>query len=286
MCKKYFRFCLTSIMLLLVISSFGQKQKELLEQNNNFITTNIKLEKRVKDLVADSIASSTKIKDLEQANEKFNTKHLNQLNDLEYRCVGHQKWANKNITEGLIKELVPEIKEANEISEWEKLYKEEKPAYCFHKLDPLHNYGVLLNVYALKKLNESNRYLASDWTLPKQEDFDTLSLTLSNIKPGSLISLITSNNSSPKPNWKKEGIDIFDLQIAPLSYRRNTSTEWFGETSASFYCFNSDDFDLKSNLKMAEINETDDGKKPVKIISKDLTDDFNNFGIYVRLIKK
>ena len=37
---------------------------------------------------------------------------------------------------------------------------------------------------------------------------------------------------------------------------------------------------------MAEINETDDGKKPVKIISKDLTDDFNNFGIYVRLIKK
>jgi hypothetical protein len=97
--------------------------------------------------------------------------------------------------------------------------------------------------------------------------------------------MISSVSNTDEIKWTKPGYDLFNMHLVPLSYRRNNNTEWFGDKhEASFFCWNKEDPDMKSILFMAQINDNNLDK--INLSKKDLTNDDNNFGVYIRLIKK
>jgi uncharacterized protein (TIGR02145 family) len=206
------------------------------------------------------------------------------LSEIEVRNIGAMKWASKNLDYDQIKSIIPDIILANDSLLWEKVFADKKPACCFHKDDSLKQYGVLLNIPALKTLATQLGKINTEWRLPYQTDFDSITKMLQNTKLPNPILLVLSNYNNTLPRWKKPGFDLFDMQIAPLSYRLNNEKVWYGGDAASFYCYDESNASLDNILLIAEINDTDKSRFIMK--EKDLEEKRNNYGLYVRLIKK
>ncbi len=207
------------------------------------------------------------------------------LQFINYSTIGKQKWTSNNLSESDLKSISKEFILANTDEEWTQLFNIETPAYCYHRDDNNKENGVLLNLFALKLLQKNIDDLKLSWRLPVKSDFDNLLNTLKAVKVFSIASLLTSGTTTI-PAWKKPGIDLFDMHIIPLSYRRNNATKWYGQTEATIYCLNLDDPGLSSTLKMVEINDSEEDKNTFIFKSKDVTGEDKNIGVYVRLIKK
>ena len=207
------------------------------------------------------------------------------LQSIVFSTIGKQKWASNNLSESELKSISKEIVMANTDEEWEAAFSQAKPAYCYHRDDNNRSNGVLLNLFALKKLYKKLEASQSEWRLPTQSDFDNLLNTLKSIKGNTVVSLLVSS-STTIPSWKKPGIDLFDMHLLPLSYRRNNETKWYGTTETTVFCLNPDDINLTTTMKMIEINDSEEDKNSLVVKSKDITSEDNNIGVYVRLIKK
>ena len=112
-----------------------------------------------------------------------------------------------------------------------------------------------------------------------------MSAFLKGLKCNNVFSLLATGPDAPEPKWLKPGLDIFDMHIAPLSYRRNTNNEWSGKTEAGFYCLNKKDPNIAQNIYIAYLYDYDPAS-PIEVESKEITADESNFGLYVRLVGK
>jgi hypothetical protein len=221
--------------------------------------------------------------EIQKSNSKKNKTAEPLLADLEYRNIGPLKWANKNLDEKQVKLIIESIVEAQDSAMWEKCAL-ETPAYCYHKEDVDKKYGVLLNIPALRLLSQSQKLKESNWRLPLQADFDSVTKILLSTKQTNTISLLINSSNASKPQWKKPGMDLFDMHIAPLSFRLNNAKQWYGGDAASFFCYEPAYENLNDILLIAEINDSE--KNRIVLREQDLMDKYNNFGVFVRLIRK
>jgi uncharacterized protein (TIGR02145 family) len=235
-------------------------------------------------LKSDSILHIKKNRDDLDIEIKKMTK-IKPLQLLQYSTIGKQKWTSMNLSENDLKSISNDFILANSEEEWENALKLMNPAFCYHRDDKNRSNGVLLNLFGLTLLNKKIEELKSEWRLPEQSDFEDLLTTLKNVKGTSVVSMLTSSTELT-PAWKNPGIDLFNMHLIPLSYRRNNSTKWYGQTETTLYCLYKDDLLLTSTLKMVEINDSNEDKNNLIIKSKDITGEDKNIGIYVRLIKK
>jgi uncharacterized protein (TIGR02145 family) len=219
-------------------------------------------------------------------NSKKIKKGLEPIFEMDYSSIGRQKWTSENLNKEQILALLPEINLVQETNEWNENFTKGNPAYCYHKDDTQKKHGVLLNIPAVKLLNAKLQNSDIEWRFPMAEDIDSLNGFLKSTKVQSIVSLMISNSQgSDMAKWSKPGYDLFDMHLVPLSYRRKNNTEWFGGGhEASFFCWNKEDAEMKSILFIAQINDNNLDK--INLSKKDLTNDDNNFGVYVRLIKK
>lgn len=222
--------------------------------------------------------------EIQKCNSKKNKNAEPLLADLEYRNIGSLKWASKNLDEKQVESLIGKIYLAPDSALWSKYALEKKPAYCFHKDDVEKKYGVLLNIPALILLSQSQKLKETNWKLPLQADFDSVTKILLNTKQTNTISLLINSSNASKPQWKKPGTDLFDMHIAPLSFRLNNAKEWYGGDAASFFCYEQAYEKLDDILLIAEINDSE--KNRIVLREQDLLDKYNNFGVFVRLIRK
>ena len=262
-----------------------KKNKEYTDQFE--LTTaknNLRIQQNQIKSKSDSILDLKKIQDALKM-EIAERPKIKPLQLLQYSTIGKQKWSSMNLTEEDLKSVSNDFILANSEEEWENALRMMKPAYCFHRDDKNKSNGVLLNLFGLALLNKQLEDLKSEWRLPEQSDFDDLLITLKNVKGTSVVSMLTSSTKTT-PAWKNPGIDLFDLHLIPLSYRRNNTTKWYGQTETTIYCLYKDDLLLKSTLKMVEINDSEEDKNTLVVKSKDITGEDKNIGIYVRLIKK
>jgi uncharacterized protein (TIGR02145 family) len=202
-----------------------------------------------------------------------------------YSTIGKQKWASSNLNEKELKSISNDFVLSTSEEEWKTAFENKIPAFCYHRDDNNKTNGVLLNLFALILLQKKLEELKLDWRLPVKSDFDSLTIMLKQVKGVSIFSLLASSTKS-SPAWVKPGVDLFDMHLIPLSYRRNNTTKWYGKTEATFFCMNTEDPLLVSSLKMAEINDSEEDKNIILIKSKDVTGEDKNIGVYVRLIKK
>lgn len=221
-------------------------------------------------------------------NDKTKRQHDSIKNEKEFFCdhaysnILGQLWASRNLLEQEVRSFIPGIVKADSLRDWDSLFNKEMPAYCFHLYDSARSHGVLLNIPALRKLHEVLKTRGCGWQIPQREDVEKLRTGLSVIRP--MLSQAITSKRMATPHWKKPGSDLFDLDIVPLSYRRNSKDGWFGGTTAAFYCFNENDPQLKQRMLLVELDE--DFPNQILISEKDLSDDHSNLGVYVRLIKK
>jgi len=257
-----------------------KEEIEILKENLQDSSNKIKVLKEEK-----SALLNTKSKlELEILNCKKNKKTEPLLADLEYRNIGPLKWASQNLDEKQIKLIIESIVEAQDSAMWEKCALDKKPAYCYHKEDVDKKYGVLLNIPALFTLSQSQKLKESNWRLPLQADFDSVTKILLSTKQTNTISLLINSSNASKPQWKKPGMDLFDMHIAPLSFRLNNAKVWYGGDAASFFCYEPAYEKLDDILLIAEINDSE--KNRIVLLEQDLLGKYNNFGVFVRLIRK
>ena len=290
--NKNFKIVISIVICCIFISQFICAQKvskkeeiEILKENLQDSSNKIKVLKEEKSAL---LNNKNKL-ELEILNCKKNKNIEPLLADLEYRNIGPLRWASKNLDEKQVKLLIETIVEAQDSTMWEKCALDTKPAYCYHKDDVEKKYGVLLNIPALKLLSKSQKLKESNWRLPLQADFDSVTKILISIKPNDIkptnsISLLLNKSTASKPQWKKPGSDLFDMQIAPLSFRLNNAKQWYGGDAASFFCYEPAYENLNDILLIAEINDSE--KNRIVLREQDLLDKYNNFGVFVRLIRK
>ncbi|MBM3431824.1 MAG: hypothetical protein FJX92_02315 [Bacteroidetes bacterium] len=292
----------SSLFLFLICSFIGQSQEVEIDKFNKE-----KLREYVKTL-EDSIASE-KDKAAQQIRAKENViKERNgdisslknqiktlegQLSDVDlieqyYDMRAHtyifdQCWSRDNLSEKDVRCLLPNIKEASRLEDWNDAYEHGEPAFCYHPDDSDKKNGVLLNIPAIKRLRKELKNNDIGWQIPDSLDVAKLKQGLLRYK-SSITQMITSSSATGL-KWAKPGVDLFGWNLLPLSFRVNVPDyEWFGKTSATFLCLNNKaDVDMKNSLYVFEIDQSN----PNEIyLSKQIIDNDNqNYGVYVRLIK-
>jgi len=168
--------------------------------------------------------------------------------------------------------------------EWDEAYKNQRPVFCYHQQDREHEFGVLLNIYALQILIER---IQKDtlFRLPIKEDFDALNAVARSIKlsPTQIYTL-----GSGPCKWEiGNALNLFGFNLPALSYRRkNEGGEWQGGNTATIYCHH--------DLNDSKLSEEGLRLAGLSISSKDwfllpymsLDGELGNIGTYVRLIYK
>jgi uncharacterized protein (TIGR02145 family) len=195
-----------------------------------------------------------------------------------YVSIFNQNWAKSYLSAMDAEALIGTISEAKSIDDWELAFKKNLPAYCYHEFDSAKQHGVLLNIPAIRLLNDTLEKLSFLWRLPDSKDIELLNNNLKKYKK-QLTEIITSQSTS-FPKWAKSGTDVFGWNLVPLAYRRTASTQWFGKTFASFFFKNDTDPKIKKSFSLFEIYED----TPNEITLSDV-DEITNYGIYIRLIK-
>ncbi len=287
--NKNFKIFISIFISFIFISQsiYAQKTKSKKEEIEFLNANLLDSSKQLKVLREEKSALESIKKNLEAEIQKSNSKknkNVEPLADLEYRNIGTLKWASKNLDVKQVESLIGKIEKSQDLDTWNKYALEKKPAYCFHKDDVEEKYGVLLNIPALILLCQSPILKGSNWRLPLQADFDSVTKILLNTKQTNTISLLINSSNASKPQWKKPGTDLFDMHIAPLSFRLNNSKEWYGGDAASFFCYEQAYEKLDDILLIAEINDSE--KNRIVLREQDLLDKYNNFGVFVRLIRK
>lgn len=195
-----------------------------------------------------------------------------------YVSIFNQNWAKSYLSAKDAQALIATISEAKSLEEWELAFRKNAPAYCYHEFDTAKQHGVLLNIPAIRLLNDTLEKLSLCWRIPDAKDIQLLNNNLQKYKK-QLTEMITSQGAS-YPKWAKSGTDVFGWNLVPLAYRRTTSIQWFGKTFASFFFINSTDPKIKKSFSLFEIYED----TPNEITLSDV-DEITNYGIYIRLIK-
>jgi hypothetical protein len=275
-------------------SIYAQKQQKLKKEEIEKLIDSLNDSKNLVKVLNEKISNIEKSKNkLESELQESKQKKINNpetlFADLDYRTIGPLKWASKNLDVKQVVSIFDKIEEAKDSVTWNKCALEKKPAYCFHNDDIEKKYGVLLNIPALILLSQSKKLQESNWRLPEQADFDSVTKILLSSKSTdnkiiNTITLLINNSKAPNPAWKKPGVDLFDMHIAPLSFRLNNTKEWYGGDAASFFCYEKAYEKLDDILLIAEINDTE--KNRIVLREQDLLDKYNNFGVFVRLIHK
>lgn len=274
------------------LCSFAQPRKELRSDNDGmraelrYLDTVVngltKASKEYKDSLlscrALNIGFSRQLDSVKQSSDvlaKFIENHLS----LSFVNVFNQQWASSYLSAEHIKRYVKGIYESKSDSEWEEAYSKNQPSYCFHQLDSSKVHGVLLNLPAIRALQDTLAKSTIGWKIPDSKDISLLKSNLELCKDR-LTELITSSNST-FPYWSKKGADIFGWNFVPLAYRRSVGAKWFGKTFASFLYLDVSDLTLKDQFGLFEMYE--DTPNTI-FLSK--VDRLSNYGIFIRLIKK
>jgi hypothetical protein len=198
-------------------------------------------------------------------------------------------WTSQNLTQVELFNYFgfteKEIFEAKSDSAWEQAHINKKAAFCYHKWDTGHNYGILLNVHALTVLRNKLNEQGAEFRFPTADDVKKLNEVARPLKLNAL--QIYAMNSDPKQtgssNWKVQTQDLFNFTLPALSYRRNLEDdEWHGGNAASFYCDNPKDPNWNDGLVLAELSAN---SKFWEFLPGMITSgDYSNIGVYVRLI--
>jgi uncharacterized protein (TIGR02145 family) len=115
--------------------------------------------------------------------------------------IGNQVWMTRNLDVDKFRNGDP-IPEAKTQEEWEKAIQDERPAWCFFNNNPRsgYKYGKIYNWYAV----QDSRGLAEEgWRIPNDEDWKTLSKTL-------------SKNNQRRINFKKKHKVSERPKVTPL----------------------------------------------------------------------
>lgn len=206
------------------------------------------------------------------------------LADLQNAMVFDQAWAVRNLNEKEVRALISSIRYADNLEQWIEQSKNKQPAYCYHLEDTGRKFGVLLNIPALEAVQKALNEKAFVWKVPMKEDVDRLAAAFSKHQKFSPFQLIISSSAAPtKKNWKRAGIDFFGMNLVPLSFRLNDNRQWYGGDEASFFCADPSTIEVKERLSLCILDE---GLQNFYLSTQDLTEEFNHYGVYVRLIKK
>lgn len=288
---RFFSFAATIIFSLSFLGGVAQKISktdcEFYYNEMNKFKDSIKvLDKNINGKDAEISAKEKEINNLTKRLDRLNSKGT-LLSELDYRNIGKFRLTANNLSEEQIKLLIPSIELAQSREDWLKASKSDKPAFCYHREDITKRYGVLLNIPALVELQKVLQDEKSvRWRLPEPKDFNYILEYMKKVRGNTPYYLLASS-STEEPKWASPGIDLFDLNIVPLSYRRISVTEWSGKNQAGFYCLNEGDPKIKKNIYIAYINNYDPNN-PIEVESKGIVfgEDESCFGLYVRLIGK
>ena len=296
---------ISALFIFLVCSLMGQSQeveidklgkeecreyvKKLKDSITNILSEKEKADDQIRKMDASIIQLTGKISKLENTiNDLEKQSNEDDLIEQYYDMRSHtyifdQCWSRDNLSEKDVRCLLPDIKEAAKLKDWNEAYEHDEPAFCYHPDDLDKKNGVLLNIPAIKLLRKELKNNNINWVIPDSLDVAKLKQGLFKYK-NNITQMITSSSATGL-KWAKPGLDLFGWNLLPLSFRVNVPDyEWFGKTSASFLCLNKKaDVDMRNSLFVFEIDQSN----PNEIyISKQIIDtDNQNYGVYVRLIK-
>jgi uncharacterized protein (TIGR02145 family) len=188
-------FLLSTFCFGILFSSFSQSKKEQFELLNNRLDSLIivlnsetianaehvnELNSTILNLQNQLTSLNANIEKLYKELENFMLSHNNtqinqvtQKGDYKFIKIGMQTWMSENLNVSTFRngDPIPEIK-TNE--EWEKAYKEGKPAWCYYDNDSKNGikYGKLYNWHAV---NDSRGLAPHGWHVPTDAEWIMLS---------------------------------------------------------------------------------------------------------------
>jgi uncharacterized protein (TIGR02145 family) len=271
--KSYLKsifFC--AILLVFTNASFSQKvdkkcqalAEELKQKDSILSKMTLKL---------DSIDQENKA--LGKLNGDLNTK-LSALNrEAQLIKIGAQQWDNSNLKVTSLNDGTP-IFYADTRVKWDSLFQIGEPAYCMHKNDSIGKFGFLYNYFAI----ESGKLAPEGMRIPSKMDIEQLNKNLNWENSKGAVLLKSSDTAAFElPVWTKKGLDVYKMGIRPLGFRLDDGKEWYFGNKIYYWC----ETDKTSN-KLVYLVITDFNETPFTM-EKELGQQNNNYGLYVRCIK-
>lgn len=248
------------------------------------------LEKKIKSTEAASKKSASNIENLSEAVKQKEERIEELISEKNFlsrpqTTIHNQIWATGYLTREDVLFLVPDTKEINSLSDWNDAYSKNQPAFIYHENDKKKEFGVLVNLPALRKINEELKKRPLGWKLPDPSDIEKLKENLQKIKEYTLLNILTSNRIEA-PSWKKKGSDLFGWNMPPLSFMRNESNNWYTipGTASFVYVNESEDPGMMKSVSIVEMDESEQNN--IFTLDKDIVTGNPNYALYVRLIKK
>ena len=263
-------FC--TILLVFTNASFSQKldkkcqaiAAELQQKDSLLLNMSFKL---------DSIDKVNKA--LGKLNGDLNTKLISLNREAQLIKIGTQLWDNSNLKVKSLNDGTP-IFYADTRAKWDSLFQIGEPAYCMHKNDSTDKFGFLYNYFAI----ESGKLAPEGLRIPSKNDIVQLNKNLlwENSK-GAILLKSSDTANFELPTWTKKGLDIYKMGIRPLGFRLDDGKEWYFGNKIYYWC----ETDKTSN-KLVYLVITDFNEAPFTM-EKELGQQNNNYGLYVRCIK-
>jgi hypothetical protein len=267
-----------------------KKREDIIVERDGFKAKSESLEKKLKSTEAASKKSAGDIENLSEAVKKKEERIEELISEKNFlsrpqTTIHNQIWATGYLTREDVLFLVPDTKEINSLSDWNDAYSKNQPAFIYHENDKKKEFGVQVNLPALRKINEELKKRPLGWKLPDPSDIEKLKENLQKIKEYTLLNILTSNRVEA-PSWKKKGIDLFGWNMPPLSFMRNESNNWYTipGTASFVYVNENEDPGMLKSLSIVEMDESE--QNYFFKLDKDIITGNPNYAVYVRLIKK
>jgi uncharacterized protein (TIGR02145 family) len=266
---KLMNYQIIFLFALFVSNSFAQKKNEQI--------INRKIQQLDSSLILSEKKMDSLVKSVSQISERNHYLEM-KIDSLEFenqlRMIGNQNWDKSNLMVKTLNDGTP-IFYADTRQKWDSLFLIQKPAYCLHKNDSLGLFGYIYNYYAVS----SGKLAPEGMRIPSKEDVNEL-IRFNQLINGKGAILLKSNDSISNhfPEWKKRGLDIFQMGIRPLGFRLDDSKEWYFGNKIYFWCQITD----PKKINLMAITEINDDPF---ILEKTIEEKNSNYGLYVRCIK-
>jgi|Laugresu1bdmlbsd_1035121.scaffolds.fasta_scaffold00254_8 uncharacterized protein (TIGR02145 family) len=229
---------------------------------------------------SDSLLAANKILQLEATELRLQLANLKrELAIYEYESklikIGNQKWDSDNLKVTTLNDGTP-IFFADTRSKWDSLFSIGEPAYCFHREDPLGNYGYIYNYFAI----ETGKLAPLGMKIPSQSDIAEMMKFIATEDEKSAALLKSSDTTNMYSlTWKIKGSDRYGLHIKPYGFRLDDSKEWYSGNKIYYWCQNKE----PNKIELFAITEINDDPF---LLEKAIEAKNSNYGLFVRCIKQ
>lgn len=270
-----------------------QKPQEVIEERDKYKNDFQILEKKYKDLnekfKKDSDSKLREIESLTNAVKLKDERIIDLINDKTFlsrpqTTIFNQTWSANYLSEDDVKILVPGIKEIKDLSTWNEACLKNEPAYMYHQNDKKREYGVLLNVTAVRSVKAYLNKAMLNWKIPETSDIEILKVNLQKFKNSHTFLDILTSSRTDSPNWKKKGGDLYGWDMPPLSFMRNEANNWYTSSTTASFLYIDKDADIQKSISIFEMDESEPNY--IFMLEKDIMKETPNYAVYVRLIKK